>query len=62
MPYRFMDVFVAGLAHRLSRIYAPDKEQMRKMDYLDAWANAAQEDTEDNVGLVVAPVTSMYWR
>lgn len=62
MPYRFMDVFVSGLAHRLSRIYAPDKEQMRKMDYLDAWANAAQEDTEDNVGLVVAPVTSMYWR
>lgn len=62
MPYRFLDVFVAGLAHRMSRIYARDQEQLRKMDYIDAWANAAAQDVDDNVGLTIAPDTSGYWR
>ena len=62
MPYRFLDVFVAGLAHRLSRIYAPDKEQMRKMDYMEAWKNAAQRDVEDQVSLNVMPAFSGYFR
>ena len=35
LPYTYLDVYVAGLAHRLSRIYAPDKEQMRKQDYME---------------------------
>jgi len=46
LPYRWFDVYVADLAHRLSRIYAPDKEAMRKQDAADAWANAATEDQE----------------
>lgn len=46
LPYRWLDVFVADLAHRLSRIYAPDKEAMRKVDAQDAWNNAAFEDQE----------------
>lgn len=46
MPYRWLDVFVADLAHRLSRIYAPDKEAMRKVDADEAWATAATEDQE----------------
>lgn len=62
MPYRFLDVFVAGLAHRMARIYARDQEQLRKMDYMDAWANAAAQDVDDNVGLTIAPDTSGYWR
>jgi len=46
MPYRWLDVFTADLAHRLSRIYAPDKEMMRKADADEAWAVAATEDEE----------------
>jgi len=47
LPYRWLDVFVADLAHRLSRIYAPDKEMARKADAQEAWASAATEDQED---------------
>jgi hypothetical protein len=62
MPYRFLDVFVAGLAHRLARIYAADKEVLRKADYLDAWANAAGEDVEDNTTMTISPDFSGYYR
>ena len=62
MPFRFLDVFVSGLAHRMSRIYARDQEQMRKADYLEAWANAAAQDVDDCVGMYVALDTSGYWR
>ena len=61
LPYRWLDVFVANLAHRLSRIYAPDKEAMRKADAQEAWVNAATEDQE-NVPLYIAPATDGYWR
>lgn len=61
LPYRWLDVYVADLAHRLSRIYAPDKEAMRKQDSIDAWANAATEDQE-RVPLYIQPQTSSYWR
>ncbi len=54
LPYRWLDVFVADLAHRLSRIYAPDKEMLRKQDSVDAWANAATEDQE-KVPLYIQP-------
>lgn len=46
LPYRWLDVYVAELAYRLSRSYAPDKEVLRKADALDAWNNAATEDQE----------------
>ena len=62
MPYRFLDVFVAGLAHRMARIYARDQEQLRKIDYAEAWANAAMQDVEDSVSLLVAPNFSGYFR
>lgn len=61
MPYRYLDVFVAGLAHRLARIYAPDKEALRKQDYQDAWAVAATTDTQDSVGLYISPSFAGYW-
>ncbi len=60
LPYRWLDVYVADLAHRLSRIYAPDKEMLRKQDSIDAWANAATEDKE-NVPLYIVPQTQSYW-
>ena len=62
MPYRFLDVYVAGLAYRLSRSYAPDKEQVCKQDYMDAWVNAASEDVEDNVSIYVSPMIGQYYR
>lgn len=61
MPYRFLDVFVAKLAHRLARIYKPDLEDKRKQDAMDAWAVAANEDQED-VPVMIAVAAEGYWR
>lgn len=60
-PYRWFDAIVAGMAHRLSRIYAPQMEQIRKMDAKEAWETAATQDTE-NVPLVLAPQIGAYYR
>lgn len=46
VPYRWLDVYVSELAYRLARVYASDKEVMRKQDAKDAWDNAAFEDQE----------------
>jgi len=63
LPYRWLDVFVADLAYRLSRIYAPDKEVMRKADADEAWKNAAFEDQE-RVPIFIGPGDGMsrYYR
>jgi hypothetical protein len=62
LPYRWLDVFVAGLAHRLSRHFAPDKEQLRKADYQDAWTEAATEDQEHGVALYIGGAMAGYFR
>lgn len=62
MPFTYLDVFVAGLAHRLARIYAPDKEMVRRQDYFDALALAQQTDTQDNTSLFISPQFSAYSR
>jgi hypothetical protein len=62
MPYRYLDTVVAGLAYRLSRIYAPDKEMARKMDYVEALAAAQASDTMDSVNMYVTPDFSGYYR
>lgn len=59
LPYRFLDAFEAGLAHRLSRIYAPQVEPLRKQDAAEAWAVAATQDTE-NVALNIVPMVGAY--
>lgn len=61
VPYRWLDAVTAGLAHRLARIYAPELEQVRKMDADEAWAIAAQQDTE-NVPLYITPDLTGYYR
>jgi hypothetical protein len=61
VPYRWFDALVAGLAHRVSRIYAPQLEPVRKTDAEDAWKNAAAQDTE-NVGFTLAPGINAYYR
>lgn len=60
IPYRFIDAMVAGLAHRLARIYAPTLEQLRKADADEAWRIAATQDVE-NVALNIVPGMSGYW-
>lgn len=60
VPYLWLDAYTAGIAYRLSRIYAPALEQQRKMDAMEAWTKAAGQDTE-NVPLVFAPAIGSYW-
>lgn len=61
VPYRFLDAFSAGLAHRLARFYAPALEMQRKQDALDAWTLAAEQDVE-SVSFFVYPGLSSYMR
>ena len=61
IPYRWIDVLVAGLAHRLSRIYMPSLEQVRKADADEAWRIAAAQDVEP-VPLMLAPQIANYYR
>lgn len=61
VPYRWLDAILAGLSHRLSRIYAPTLEALRKVDADEAWKTAAAQDTE-NVPLTLAPALATYYR
>lgn len=61
IPYRFLDAWAAGLAHRLARIYAPALEGARKADAMEAWQNAATQDVE-NAPLYLTPGLSGYYR
>lgn len=61
VPYRWLDALVAGLAHRLSRIYKPELEAARMADADKAWNVAAVQDTE-NTGLFISPGLSSYFR
>lgn len=61
IPYRAIDAFVAGLAHRLARIHAPQLEAVRKADAMEAWNVFSGNDVE-NVPTYVAPMLSMYYR
>lgn len=61
VPYRWLDCIVAGLSHRLARIYAKDLEEMRKTDADEAWKIAAAQDVE-NTPIMLAPALSQYYR
>lgn len=61
LVYLFLDAFVAELAHRLSRYYAPQLEAQRKADADMAWNIAASQNTE-NVGMSITPTLSSYYR
>lgn len=60
LPYRWLDVLVAGLAKRLGRIYAPQLYAQLKADYDEAWGIAADQDVE-NVNFTVAPNIRAYY-
>lgn len=61
VPYLWLDAAVAGLAHRLSRTFAPHLEQLRKADADEAWTIAATQNVE-NVGLYITPGLGSYYR
>jgi hypothetical protein len=61
VPYRWLDALCAETAYRLSRIYAPDKEALRKTDAQEAWVIAATQDTE-NTAMHVVPMLGGYYR
>lgn len=60
VPYLWLDAMVAGLAHRLSRKYAPDIEVLRKSDAMEAWTIAATQNVE-NTPLAIAPGVRAYY-
>lgn len=61
VPYRFLDCLVAGLAHRLARIWKPELETIRKADADEAWRIAATGDVE-NTDLYITPGLEGYYR
>jgi hypothetical protein len=62
LPYLWLDWFVAGMAHRLSRPFSDrEMEKMRKADAVEAWTIAATQNTE-NVPMTLAPMISGYYR
>jgi len=61
LPYLWLDWLVAGLAHRLSRVYAPQLEQLRKADAMEAWQVAATQGVE-NVPIYLTPGIGGYYR
>ncbi len=60
VPYRALDMLVAGLAYRMARIYAPALEAVRKADYDLAWNFFGAQDTE-NVNVSIQPAVSAYY-
>lgn len=60
LQYRFLDAFVAKLAHRLARIYNPPLEAVRKADADEAFALAMKQDTE-NTPIYFVPAISSYF-
>lgn len=61
IPYLWLDAMVAGLAHRLSRTYAPALEQQRKADAKEAWDIVAEQNIE-NVPVRITPRLGGYYR
>jgi hypothetical protein len=54
VPYLWLDAMTAGMAHRLSRVFAPQLEQIRMVDADKAWEIAAKQNTE-NVPMYIYP-------
>jgi hypothetical protein len=61
LPYRWLDAFANGLAYRLARIWNPPLVQLLKPEADEAYAIAAQQDTE-YVSMYISPQLSGYWR
>lgn len=60
VPYRWLEVYCAGMAWKLSELYAPQLEDKLFARYERAWTIAATQDTE-NVGLTIMPGLGGYY-
>jgi len=62
LPYLWLDWFVAGMSHRVARVYATTElEKMRKADAVEAWTIAATQNVE-NVPTSISPNIGSYYR
>ena len=61
VPYLWLDAFAYGLAARLALIWAPDKLAMIKPLADEAYAVAAEQNTE-YAQQYISPMLSGYWR
>lgn len=61
VPYYCLDAYVAGLSHRLARIYKPELEGARETDAAKALTTMFNQVVE-NVPLYIQPVSYNYWR
>lgn len=61
IPYRFYEAYCAGLAWKLSEIYAPMLEDKLFARYQRAWSIATTQDVE-NVNLYIAPGIGSYYQ
>lgn len=61
VPWYQLDAFLAGLASRLSVIYAPDKTQLLEPIYQASWQRVLQAGTE-NVPVKISPQLRSYFR
>ena len=60
VPYWWINAYVADLAHRLSRIYAPPLEAARKVDRDEAYARACKQ--VEPSAMYITPGLSGYFR
>ena len=60
IPYWWQEAYIADLAHRLSRIYAPALEDKRKMDKVEAYSRACKQN--EPVPLYITPGLNGYYR
>ena len=60
LPYWWLNAYVADLAHRLSRIYAPTLEAARKVDKDEAYGRAIKQT--ENAPIYIQPGLSGYYR
>lgn len=61
LPYLWLDTLVAGMSHRMARIYKPELEAVRKADFDEAYKIAATQNVE-NVELTISPGLDSYFR
>lgn len=59
-PYRFYEAWVAGLAARLARNWAPALYQLRKADYEETFSEAASRDQEDSALFLSVGLSSYF--
>lgn len=60
IPYRFLEAFTAGIAWKLSEIYAPQLTAEKFAMYDRAWKIAATQDVE-NVAMYITPGIGGYF-